>query len=309
MSHKGKIAVASGKGGTGKTTVATSLAVTMARKNQTVPPLFLDCDVEAPNAHLYLKPDWLKRKVVSMQIPEIDADQCIHCGLCADTCQFKALALVGEKVLVFPELCHGCGACSLVCPTNAISEKDNPIGVLESGSGLYGIQFARGVLNIGEPMAKPVISELKKWALPEQDQVMILDAPPGTTCSVVETIESADYLLLVTEPTPFGLHDLKLMLELARMMEIPHGVVINRHGIRNDSIEELCEQLGIPVLLTIPFQRKIAEGVSQGKHLVDIIPAFEEKFANLAQTILETIAANKAVVGSTHEGSRYEGGE
>lgn len=286
MKNALKIAVASGKGGTGKTTVASSLAAAMARSNpDSLPPLFLDCDVEAPNAHLYLKPEWSQTKEAVLRIPEIDPDLCTHCGLCAQTCRFKALAVLGENVLVFPQLCHGCGACTLACPTGAITEKDNPIGLLQRGASLENIPFGRGLLNIGEPMAKPIIAQLKEWALPEEGQDLVLDSPPGTTCSVVETIQGADYVVLVTEPTPFGHHDLKLMLELTRMMGIPHGVIINRYGIRHDSVEELCAQYEVPVLLTIPFQRSIAEGVSQGRLLIDILPEYEVRFTTLLQDI------------------------
>ncbi|MEW5719448.1 MAG: ATP-binding protein, partial [Chloroflexota bacterium] len=215
-----RIAVASGKGGTGKTTVATSLALWLA-SNATRPlPLFLDCDVEAPNAHLFLHPTFECRQEVGILIPRVDEAKCTYCGKCAEVCQYHAIAVLGKKVLVFAQLCHGCGSCTLVCPEHAISEISDVMGVVESGTAREGIAFARGVMNVGEPMAVPVIRQLKKWIAPQPNQSVILDAPPGTSCPVVESVRGADFLLLVTEPTPFGLHDLKLAAQIARELNI-----------------------------------------------------------------------------------------
>jgi MinD superfamily P-loop ATPase len=278
-----RIAVASGKGGTGKTTVATSLALSLSTRQ---PVLFLDCDVEAPNSHLYLQPSFLAQKEAVILLPQIDATKCSACGKCVEVCQFHALALIGKKVLVFPQLCHGCGTCTLNCPENAISEKPNPIGALETGQTDTGIDFARGVLSISEPMSTPIIRQLKRWKQGVPDQITILDAPPGASCSVVETVRGSDFVLLVTEPTPFGLHDLKQMTGILREMNIPAGVVINRDGIGDSSVEAFCKTENIPVLLRIPFDRQIAEGTAQGKPLVEISPAYAVAFEQAYQQMV-----------------------
>jgi MinD superfamily P-loop ATPase len=297
-----KIAVASGKGGTGKTTVATSLALSLAAHPEQMPqasvpgaPLFLDCDVEAPNAHLFLKPVFEERKEVGILIPQVNEARCTHCGKCAEVCQYHAIAVLGKRVMVFPQLCHGCGSCSWICPEGAISEILDEMGVLERGLTLSGVDFARGVLDIGEPMAVPVIRQLKSWANPKPGQVVIVDASPGTSCPVVEALRGADFLLLVTEPTPFGLHDLKLAVEVARELQIPAGVVLNRCG--GDSpdgrysaiVEAYCQEQGLPILLRIPFEREIAEGIAQGKTLVEIhpetIPLFRRLFIRIVSAV------------------------
>lgn len=276
-----RIAVASGKGGTGKTTVATSLALSLAMgvPGQPVPPppTFLDCDVEGPNAHLFLAPVFQRRQDVAIQIPRVDAGKCTACGRCAEVCQYHAIVVLGKRTLIFSQLCHGCGSCTLVCPEGAISEAPYVIGVLEAGPAARGIQFARGVLNVGEPMATPAIRQLKQWAIPAsgpEESVVILDTPPGASCPVVETIREADYLLLVTEPTPFGLHDLRLAAEVAAELGIPVGVVINRDGIGDAGVEAFCAAAGLPILLRIPFERAVAEGIAQGRTLVEIRPEY-----------------------------------
>jgi MinD superfamily P-loop ATPase len=271
-----QVAVASGKGGTGKTTIATSLALSLAAAGK--PPLFLDCDVEAPNAHLFLGPTFERHAEVGVPIPRVDEARCNRCGRCAEVCQYHAIAVLGKKVLFFPQLCHGCGSCQRQCPEHAIAEATSVIGVLEAGTAKAGVSFGRGVLKVGEPMAGPVIRRLKRWAQPRDGQVVILDAPPGTSCPVVETIRGADYLLLVTEPTPFGLHDLRLAAQVGRELGLPSGVVINRDGIGDSAVEEFCVAEGLPILMRIPYQRDIAEGTARGRPLVDIrrqyLPAF-----------------------------------
>jgi MinD superfamily P-loop ATPase len=274
-----RIAVASGKGGTGKTTIATGLALSLAADwaqagAASNPPLFLDCDVEAPDAHLFLRPTFERRQDVGILIPQVDETRCTHCGKCAEVCQYHAIAVLGDKVLVFPQLCHGCGSCALVCPERAIREIPDVIGVLESGSGMGGIAFARGVLNVGEPMATPVIRRLKQWAKPQPKQIVIVDVSPGTSCPVVESVRGADFLLLVTEPTPFGLHDLRLAVQVGRELNLPMGVVINRDGIGDRSVDEFCEAEGLPILMRIPFAHAIAEGIARGRSLVEIQPEF-----------------------------------
>ena len=282
-----KIAIASGKGGTGKTTIATGLALSLwAESSESL--LFLDCDVEEPNAHLFLQPDFDERIEVGVLVPEIDSDLCIHCGCCAEVCRYYAIAILGKNALVFPQLCHGCGSCGLVCPTEAINEKLVVTGVLERGRALEGFPFARGVMNVGEPMAVPIIRQLKKWALSQDIQFVILDAPPGTSCSVVETLRNADLVLLVTEPTPFGLHDLKLAVEVVRELKLPAGIIVNRDGYGDYSrLDQFCTDAGLPILMRIPFERQIAEGVARGRTLVEIHPEYKQIFAELPARMLE----------------------
>jgi MinD superfamily P-loop ATPase len=275
------ITVASGKGGTGKTTVAISLALSLASAQPSLPPLFLDCDVEAPNAHLFLKPVFDRRRKVSILIPQVDEECCTHCGRCAEVCRYHAIAVMGKKTLVFPQLCHGCGSCTALCPQQAITETPRIMGVLERGHTPQGIVFARGVLNVGEPMAVPVIRQLKAWAIPQPAQHVIIDCPPGTSCPVVASIRGSDFLLLVTEPTPFGLHDLRLAVRVARELSVSVGVVINRDGSGNAGVDEFCAAEGLPVLMRIPFERTIAEGIAQGKTLVDIQPQYRGQFQQL----------------------------
>jgi MinD superfamily P-loop ATPase len=292
-----RIAVASGKGGTGKTTVATSLALCLAADRAQMqiaarpdPPLFLDCDVEAPNAHLFLHPTFESRQEVGLLIPRVDEAKCTHCGKCAEVCQYHAIAVFGKKVLVFPQLCHGCGSCTLICPEHAISEVQDVMGVLESGPTPSGIAFARGMMNVGEPMATPVIRQLKKWAAPQLGQVAIMDAPPGTSCPVVESVRGADFLLLVTEPTPFGLHDLRLAVQVGHELNLPIGVVVNRDGIGDGSVDEFCAAEGLPILMRIPFDRAIAEGIAQGQSFVDIHPEYRVQFQEMLVRIVEDVS-------------------
>ncbi len=288
-----RIAVASGKGGTGKTTVATSLALSLAGegldRSVLPPPTYLDCDVEGPNAHLFLRPAFDHRQDIVVQIPRVDAAKCTACGKCADVCQYHAIVVLGKKVLVFDQLCHGCGSCTLVCPEGAIGEEPQTIGVLEAGVAAGGIRFARGVLDVGQPMATPAIRQLKRWAIPAEGGVVILDAPPGTSCPVVEAVRGTDYLVLVTEPSPFGLHDLRLAVEVAAELGVPAGVVINRDGIGDAGVEEFCAAAGLPILLRIPFERAIAEGIAQGRTLVDIRPEYRQRFRDVMAAILAQV--------------------
>lgn len=288
-----KISVASGKGGTGKTMVATSLAYSLAAAMPEQPPLFLDCDVEAPNAHLFLRPVLSEQQDVGLLIPFVDEAKCTHCGKCAEVCQYHAIAVLGQKTLVFPQLCHGCGSCTALCPEKAISETPNRMGVIERGKAAAGITFARGVLDVGEPMAVPVIRQLKRWALPAPGQVTIYDSPPGTSCPVVETVRGSDYLILVTEPTPFGLHDLRLAAQVAGELGIPAGVIINRENGPYPAMDELCANHQLQGLLRIPFDRAIAEGVARGQMLVDIIPQYAGYFRQMFTQI--TLQAGKGL--------------
>jgi MinD superfamily P-loop ATPase len=290
-----RIAVASGKGGTGKTTVATSLALSLASASSgdsaVVPPTFVDCDVEGPNAHLFLAPIFDRRQDVAIPTPRVDATKCTACGKCAEVCQFHAIVVLGKKTLVFSQLCHGCGSCSLVCPEAAISEEPHTIALLEAGSSAGGIQFAHGILDVGEPMATPAIRQLKRWAIRANGGVVILDSPPGTSCPMVEAAAGTDYVLLVTEPTPFGLHDLRLAAEVAAELNIPAGVVINRDGVGDAAVEDFCASAGLPILLRIPFERAIAEGVAQGRTLVEIHPEYASLFRDMVRQITAIVKA------------------
>ncbi len=282
-----QIVTASGKGGTGKTTIATSLAL-IATEQDSV--RFLDCDVEAPNAGLFLDPRLDTHKKVGILVPKIDEETCTYCGKCAEVCQFHAIAVVGKKTLVFPELCHGCGSCTLICPENAISEHLNVMGVLESGPALRQIDFSQGVMNVGEPMAVPIIRELKRWSPENSSEIEIWDAPPGASCPVVETIRGADFALLVTEPTPFGLHDLKQVAEIVKELDIPTGVVINRDGIGDNAVEAYCEESGLPILMRIPMERRIAEAIASGKLLLDAVPEYRPNFEAMLKTIVDEVS-------------------
>jgi len=289
-----RIAVASGKGGTGKTTVATSLALSLAadgrgREFAPGPPLLLDCDVEAPNAHLFLRPRFERVWEVGIPIPQVDQARCSACGRCAEVCAYNAIAVLGPKVLVFPELCHGCGSCARACPEGAITEVVRPIGVLRRGTALGGIDFGHGELTVGEPMAGPVIRQLKREVTPRPGQVVILDAPPGTSCPVVEAVRGADFLLLVTEPTPFGLHDLRLAVQIGRVLGIPLGVIINRDGIGDQSVAQYCDSEAVPILMRIPFERAIAQGFAQGRTLLETHPAYGSQLEDMVLQITRRI--------------------
>ena len=280
-----RIAVASGKGGTGKTTIATSLAISLAGEGSIPPPIFVDCDVEAPNAHLFLAPQLNGSQPVGIMIPAVDESRCTYCGKCAEICTYHAIAVLGRKTLVFPQLCHGCGSCTALCPENAISETFHQIGVIESGTARESIDFRRGLLDVGQPMAVPIIRELQRQIIPHDDQPVILDSPPGTSCPVVATMRGADFLILVTEPTPFGLHDLRLAAQVARELNLPAGVIINRDNGPYPDMESFCRNSRLPILMRIPLKRSIAEGIAQGRTLVDIQPQFRKAFVHLAAII------------------------
>jgi MinD superfamily P-loop ATPase len=250
------------------------------------PPLVLDCDVEAPNAHVFLAPSFTRREEVCVPVPRVNESLCTLCGRCSEVCAYHAIAVVASKVLVFPQLCHGCGSCIRQCPETALEEVPSRIGVVEAGSGRAGVIFARGVLDVGEPMAGPVIRRLKQWAAAEDGQTVIIDCPPGTACPMVEAVRGADFLLLVTEPTPFGLHDLRLAAEVARVVHLPAAVIVNRHdGGGYTEVEGFCASEGLSVLLRIPFERSIAEGLARGKTLVDIHPEYAARFRELASVM------------------------
>ena len=274
------ISVASGKGGTGKTTVATNLALSIGKTQ------FLDCDVEEPNANIFINAKIKKKEDISVRIPKIDKKKCNYCGKCSDFCAYNALAVVPSNVLVFPELCHSCGGCELVCPKDAINWNNRIIGKIEQGKS-KNIDFYQGILNIGEMQAVPVIKALKRKI--EKNKNVIIDVPPGTSCPVIESINSSDYCILVTEPTPFGLHDLKLAVEVVRHLNIPFGVVINRDGIGDNKVETFCKSENIPILLKIPERKKIANLYSKGIALVNEVFEWHEMFGMVFDNILEEV--------------------
>jgi MinD superfamily P-loop ATPase len=271
------ISVASGKGGTGKTTVATNLAVSLESEVQ-----FLDCDVEEPNAHLFIHPEWEETKTITTPVPQVDETKCSLCGKCSEICQFKAIVVIGDTVLPFHELCHSCGGCMEVCPEKAITETGRELGIIERGY-RNGIKFIHGKLRIGEAMSPPLIRKVRSLARP--DQLTIIDAPPGTSCPVIASMEGADFVLLVTEPTPFGLHDLELALEAVKVLGIPCGLVINRSDIGDTQVKEYATRQSLPILMEIPFDRRIAEAYSRGEVLVEVMPEWKTKFLELLDRI------------------------
>jgi MinD superfamily P-loop ATPase len=275
------ISIASGKGGTGKTTVATNLAVSIGSDVQ-----LLDCDVEEPNAHLFIDPVIELNKKVYTPVPQIDEEKCNFCKKCAEICRFKAIAVIKETVLTFPELCHSCGGCVEVCQEKAITETGRELGVIEIGH-RNSLAFAHGRLRVGEAMSPPLIREVRSHT--RSDRLTIIDAPPGTSCPVIAAMKGADFVLMVTEPTPFGLHDLKLAVEAVKLLEIPRGLVINRSDIGDDGVRTYAKMENLPILMEIPFDRRIAEVYSRGKLIVEEMPEWEERFKKLYLHIQEIV--------------------
>ena len=270
------LTVASGKGGTGKTTLATNLAVTAAADGARVQ--LLDCDVEEPNCHLFLRPEVHESRAVTVPVPVVDAELCTGCGACGEICQFNALAVLPDDVLVFPELCHSCTGCWRVCPEEAMTPGQREIGRLELGAA-RGVGFVQGRLRIGEAQAPPLIREVKGAA--GAADLTVVDAPPGTSCPVVEAVQDSDFVLLVTEPTPFGLHDLELAVAMVRELDLPCGVVVNRSDIGDDRVRRFCTDEDIPLLLEIPHDRRLAEAYSRGELAVDALPDLQPALRDL----------------------------
>jgi len=269
------ISVASGKGGTGKTTVAVSLAISASAHGDVQ---LIDCDVEEPNSHIFLRPEITSQEPVGTLIPEVDEGKCTGCGRCQEVCAFNAIVVLGKSVLTFQELCHGCGACAFFCPEDAITEVEREIGLIRSGNA-GDIGFVDGILNVGEAMATPLIRAVKRRI--DSSKLVIIDAPPGTSCPVIESVKGSSYSILVTEPTPFGLNDLVLAVEVLRKLDIPFGVVINRSDVGDDRVDRYCHEEGIPVLMRLPMDRRIAEAYSAGLPIVEAIPEYRKAFSDL----------------------------
>jgi MinD superfamily P-loop ATPase len=279
------ISIASGKGGTGKTTIAVNLALSLPKGTVQL----IDCDVEEPNSHLFLSPSIHQVTSMGIPVPRIDESKCTYCGKCAQVCEYHAIAVILENVLVFDELCHGCGACSHLCPEKAIFEVEREIGIIREGSS-DGILFVNGILNIGEPMASPLIRKVKERI--QKDKILILDAPPGTACPVIETVKGSDFCILVTEPTPFGLNDLELAVGMLEKLGISKGVVINKADIGDRGIWDYCKSKNIPILMEIPMDRKIAESYSKGIPIVAENSSYIQKFQDLFEKIKNHISVS-----------------
>ena len=275
------IAIASGKGGTGKTLVATNMAVSLTRKN--IKTILLDCDVEAPNCNLFIQAKWTDSRPVNIYVPEINEEKCTLCGNCQKVCEYNAIGVFGSSVLVFNELCHACGGCMIACPENAIQETEYTTGICHYGSA-KGMDIVSGELNIGEAKAPPVIAAVKKSI--GNNAVTIIDAPPGTSCPVVEATRDADYIILVTEPTPFGYNDLRLSVDLLNRMSKKFGVIINRSTLGDDRVKQFCVENAITILAEIPYDKSIAEAYSIGKLVIDMHD-FKDVFFNVYQLIKE----------------------
>lgn len=277
-----QLAIASGKGGTGKTTVAANLALLMSRD---LPVTLADCDVEEPNVRCFLAPPIRSRSDVTVAFPVVDMDTCDSCGLCAEACQFNAINILGGQSLLSPELCHGCGACALVCPLEAITESRRAVGSIRIGE-ISGLQVVEGRLNVGEAMAPPVI-EAVKAAL--GTGLAILDCSPGTSCSMVAAVRGVDLCLLVSEPTPFGLSDLTLALDVARQLQVPTGLIINRYGMADaQRLEQLASEHSLPVVARLPFDLSMAKESARGLLAVSVSESWSARFSLLARQVRDT---------------------
>lgn len=275
------ISIASGKGGTGKTTISTNLAYSLDEQVQ-----LLDCDVEEPNAHLFLNPIFKDNESVNAPIPEINSEKCTFCKKCMEICRYGTIAVLKKEVMVFPNLCHSCGGCFEVCKDKAVIEKERSLGKIELGNA-GAIDFVHGRLNIGQVMVPPVIKKVRSFTSP--DKVTIIDAPPGTSCPVIAAMNNTDFVLLVTEPTPFGFHDLKLAVETVKILNIPCGLVINRSDMGNDEVKNYAEKHKLPILMEIPFDRQIAQIYSKGQIMAENLPGYKEKFQKLFLRIQDIV--------------------
>jgi len=281
------ISVSSGKGGTGKTTIAVNLALSMEDEVQ-----FFDCDVEEPNASIFFKVRFLSSVKFNVPVPEINEAKCDFCGKCAEICIYHALAVLKDKVILFSELCHSCGGCILICPKDAIQEKERPVGVIERGMVFNPIyekefEFQQGILNVGEAMASPLTRALKKSI--NKNKICIIDSPPGTSCPMVESVKGSDFCILVTEPTPFGIYDMKMALEVVRALKIPAGCVINRSEGEDELVEKFCQKENLLLLGKIPLDRKIARLYSEGVPFIQKMPEYQDFFKGVYKKIMREV--------------------
>lgn len=293
-----KLAVASGKGGTGKTTVSASLVSVW--KN---PVIAVDLDVEEPNLHLFLRPEITGRRIAGLEVPVFDASKCTYCGKCGELCQFKAISLMGEVLLTFPEMCHGCGGCIAICPEKALSPGIRELGEMEWGSaGNAG--FLMGRLRVGEAMSPPLMRQVKEKLgemTEEKHADAIIDAPPGVSCPAVNAVMDSDFILLVTEPTPFGTYDLQLAHEAFKPLSIPMAVVVNRAGMGNDAVYEYCRSAGLEIFAEIPYDRTIAEAYSQGRIISQTSPEMEKLFSDLAGKVRNAVPESLYIMAAIKE--------
>jgi MinD superfamily P-loop ATPase len=278
-----RLSIASGKGGTGKTTVAVNLALAT-----TGPVHLVDCDVEEPNAHLFLKTQGLRERVVSLPIPKVDPARCDGCGRCSRFCKFNAIACFGAVPYISPELCHACGGCVRVCPQRALREMPHRIGTINT-SVRGGLTLVEGRLDVGVVWIPPLIREVKEVA--PSDGLVIIDAPPGTACPVAASLKNSDFVILVSEPTPFGLNDLRLAVAVVRALGLAFGVVINRSGIGDDRVKSYCREQKIAILAEIPDDRRIAEAYSCGTPIIEALPEYKALFAGLLDCVTKVVAA------------------
>lgn len=273
-----KIAVASGKGGTGKTTVSIALAETLARR-----AVLLDCDVEEPNCHLFLPGEILKKTPVNVMVPEFHAENCTGCGKCSQVCRFNAIASLGRKMLIFQELCHSCGGCLLACKEKALKESTMQTGFIYHRNTSFDFPLYTGEMLVGHSLSVPLIKELKNYA--KKDKINILDAPPGTACPMVTTLRGCDHVFLVTEPTPFGLHDLAGAVATLQTLELSCSVILNKAGEEDVLIEKFCMEKNIDIALKIPFSRKTAQNYASGKTLLQALPELKENFRSVLKRL------------------------
>ena len=279
------ISIASGKGGTGKTTVAASLASIIPES------VYLDCDVEEPNGHLLLKPEFNSEERVEKNLPEINRDKCTFCGKCLEVCEFNALINLGSEIILFEEMCHSCGACVHFCPSKIITEISKEIGIIRKGIADGNVLFVDGVLNIGEVSVPPLIKEVKKNIV--ESKLNIIDSPPGTSCSMLEAVRESDFCILVTESTPFGLNDLKLAVDVLKTIKVPFGVVINKYAKSFIQMEKYLFNNGIEVLLKIEFDRRFAEAYSEGILPLNKYPELKAGFIELHKNIMKKMEIEK----------------
>ena len=275
-----KISIASGKGGTGKTTIATNLALVLSQLKFQVQ--LLDCDVEEPNCHIFVKPEFESSRPITIPVPTVDNEKCNGCGTCGEVCEYNAIVCLKKNVMVFEDMCHGCGGCVRFCPENAITEKAKEVGIVEIGHA-KGFSFLHGKLKIGQVLAPAVIKGLKAAA--QKCEIRIIDAPPGTSCPVIEAVKDTDFVVLVTEPTPFGLNDLILAVGMVRALNMPFAVAINRCDVGDNAVKQYCQAECIDVILEIPNDRRIAQAYSKGEIASECLSEYADIFTNFAKRI------------------------